>query len=180
MHLPVGYFTFTSLNVALGKVLQTPEHSLWDDTAHLHRTMSPLASVTMNKSRVINSYCIIPQLTIIMLALPGISTVWLQPYCSRTTGGIVEMGDVLIKPLSVLRVRFPLTLTSQDPPPTLKLIQQQLEYLTIMKVNYCKWLLIQTSLSLSPRSKPTPGWIALSTQWRICLCTVQMFGLLQS
>ena len=156
MHLPIGYFTFTSLNVALGKALQTPAHSPWDDSAHLHRTMSPLASVTINKSRVINSYCIIPQLTILMLALPGISIVWLQPYCSRTTGGIVEMGEELIKPLSVLRVRLPLTLTCQELPPALKPIQQQPEYLTIAKVNYCKWLLIQTSLSLSPRSKTNP------------------------
>ena len=45
------------------------------------------------------------------------------------------MGEELIKPLSVLRVRLPLTLTSQDLPPALKLIQQQLEYLTITKVS---------------------------------------------
>jgi len=43
------------------------------------------------------------------------------------------MGDVLIKPLSALRVRLPLTRTSQEPPPDLKPIQQQLEYLAIRK-----------------------------------------------
>ena len=43
------------------------------------------------------------------------------------------MGDVLIKPLSVLRVRLPLTLTSQEPPPEAKPIQQQLEYLMVAK-----------------------------------------------
>ena len=83
--------------------------------------------------------------------------VWLQPCCSRTIGGIVEMGEVLIKPLSVLRVRLPLTLTTQELPPALKLIQQQLEYLTITNVNYRKWLLMQTSFILSPRSKTNPS-----------------------
>ena len=43
------------------------------------------------------------------------------------------MGDVLIKPLSALRVRLPLTLTSQEPPPETKPIQQQLEYLMVTK-----------------------------------------------
>ena len=68
-----------------------------------------------------------------LLALPGIWIVWLQPCCSRTIGGIVDIGDVLIKPLSALRVRLPLTLTSQEPPPEAKPIQQQLEYLMITK-----------------------------------------------
>lgn len=157
VYLLTGYFTFTSLNIALGKALQTPAHSPWDDSAHLHRMMSPLASVTINKSRVIRSVTTLFHNFHLILALPGISIVWLQPYCSRTTGGIVEMGEELIKPLSVLRVRLPLTLTCQELPPALKPIQQQPEYLTIMKVNCCKWLLIQTSLGLSPRSKPTPG-----------------------
>ena len=66
------------------------------------------------------------------MALPGIWIVWLQPCCSRTTGGIVEMGEVLIKPLSALRVRLPLTRTSQlGSRPSAKVIQQQLEYLAI-------------------------------------------------
>ena len=44
------------------------------------------------------------------------------------------MGDVLIKPLSVLRVRLPLTLISQlGSRPSAKVIQQQLEYLAIRK-----------------------------------------------
>lgn len=71
----------------------------------------------------------------IISALPGITMVWLQPCCSRTIGGIVEIGDVLIKPLSALRVRLPLTLSSQPlPPATNSLIQQQLVYLTIRKI----------------------------------------------
>ena len=42
------------------------------------------------------------------------------------------MGEVLIKPLSALRVRLPLTLISQlGSCPLAKVIQQQLEYLKI-------------------------------------------------
>ena len=42
------------------------------------------------------------------------------------------MGEVLIKPLSALRVRLPLTRTSQlGSRPSAKVIQQQLEYLAI-------------------------------------------------
>ena len=44
------------------------------------------------------------------------------------------MGEVFIKPLSALRVRLPLTLTSQlGSCPLAKVIQQQLEYLNIEK-----------------------------------------------
>ena len=45
------------------------------------------------------------------------------------------MGDVLIKPLSALRDKLPLTLSSQpDPPATKLLIQQQPEYLKGRKI----------------------------------------------
>jgi len=44
------------------------------------------------------------------------------------------MGDVLIKPLSALRVKLTLTLCSQPDPPTTNLIQQQLEYLKGRKI----------------------------------------------
>ena len=42
-------------------------------------------------------------------SLPGILMVWLQPCCRRIKGGMFTTGELLIKPVSALIVRLPLT-----------------------------------------------------------------------
>lgn len=48
---------------------------------------------------------------------------WVHPNCSLTIGVVVVTGDELMRPLSGLGDRLPLTLISQPHPPVLKLIQ---------------------------------------------------------
>ena len=61
--------------------------------------------------------------------LPGITMVWLHPCRRRTIGDILEIGDELTTPVSGLAVRFPFTLTSHLPPPSIKEIQALPVYL---------------------------------------------------
>ena len=88
---------------APGTALQTPAHSFPE--AHLQRTVSPSISCT------------------------GILIVPMHPACRPTTGVVVVIGEELIRPLSALGERFPLTLISQLAPPTTTLLQQQAENL---------------------------------------------------
>ena len=55
----------------------------------------------------------------------------MHPACRLTTGVVVVTGEELIRPLSALGDRFPLTLISQLalPPPTITLLQQHPENL---------------------------------------------------
>ena len=57
--------------------------------------------------------------------------VCVQPACRRTIGVVVVTGEELMRLVSDLRAKFPLTLISQRPPPVLKLIQALPAYLEI-------------------------------------------------
>ena len=64
-----------------------------------------------------------------LVSLPGIVMVCVAPCRSRKTGCSAVIGEELILPLSDLGERFPLTRTSQLPPPWTSVIQQQVAYL---------------------------------------------------
>ena len=49
----------------------------------------------------------------------------MQLRCTLTIGGMFDIGDVLIKPLSGLGDKLTLTLISHPPPPRPREIQQQ-------------------------------------------------------
>lgn len=57
--------------------------------------------------------------------IPGIDILLLQLRWTLTIGGMLDIGEVLIKPLSGLGDKLTLTRISHPPPPMPKLIQQQ-------------------------------------------------------
>ncbi len=66
----------------------------------------------------------------------------LQPACRRTIGVEVVTGEELIRLLSVLRAKLPLTLISQLQPPASRLIQQpppNLEENSLMQIIANYW-----------------------------------------
>ena len=96
----------TGSKIAPGTALQVSAHSSESfPKAHLQRTVSPSISCT------------------------GILIVPMHPACRLTTGVVVVTGEELIRPLSALGDRFPLTLISQLPPLETKFLQQQPENL---------------------------------------------------
>lgn len=60
--------------------------------------------------------CILNIVRRVIVGIPGITTVWLQPFWRRTIGVISAVGDVFILPVSLRTVRLAVTLSIQSPP----------------------------------------------------------------
>ena len=108
-------------------------------------------------------------------SLPGMVIVCVAPCRSLKTGETAVVGEELILPLSDLGVRFPLTRTSQLPPPWTSVIQLPPVYLdrndnknyvyknnTLTSTQWCNLSIIYSSIALYMQ---IGLWINLHMQW---------------
>ena len=117
-------FIHTPLKVAPGKVLHTPLHSPRDDSAHLHRMMSPLASATRIKSRALDTVFLQSVLTVgshhFTWYLKSVIAAILKPNNWRHSGNRRSVDQAIVCPSSKVAFDsyFPRTSTRPQTNPT--------------------------------------------------------------